>query len=59
MKIVIEDPHDRRRLREKYCTVRQPYISKSLSFRLHTEVAMNIRRDALGLPSAKLIGASR
>lgn len=56
MKIIINNKRDRLCLKEKYQSVKPPYMSKALSFRLNSLLALRIRKDAFALPSAELVG---
>jgi hypothetical protein len=56
VKIIINNKRDRQRLREKYQSVKPPYMSKALSFQLNSLLALRIRKDALSLPSVELVG---
>lgn len=56
MKIILNDRRDWLALKEQYQHVKKAYMSKALSFRLNTDFAVNIRKDALAMPSAELVG---
>lgn len=55
MRIIINNRKDWLSLKERHRSVKKAYMSKALSFRLNTELALRIRQDALSLPSAELI----
>ncbi len=56
MKIIFNDRRDWLALKEQYQHVKKSYMSKALSFRLNTDLALSIRQEALSMPSAELIG---
>lgn len=55
MRIIVNNRKDWLWLKERHRSVKKAYMSKALSFRLNTELALRIRQDALSLPSAELI----
>ena len=56
MKIIFNDRRDWLALKEQYQHVKKSYMSKALSFRLNTDLALSIRQEALSMSSAELIG---
>ena len=55
-KIIVNDKKDWLALKEKHKSVKKAYMSKALSFQLNTPLALSIRKEALSMPSAELIG---
>ena len=54
-KIIVNDKKDWLALKEKHRAVKKAYMSKALSFRLNTPLALSIRKDALAMKSSELI----